>query len=301
MTFAYKKESDSGAPSFASNAPGTVIAIFDWFLVTNLGWAKPFSGTNIAVYQQAEAPFHYLRVDDTGITDARVRLYETMSNADTGTNPTPTDAQSSGGLFFRKWSSGAGQYRIVGNGSTFIFIAQWTSMSQWVGMIFGNYVSLVPGDTKNTCIIAEPSSLTSGETHAGHINRSLSTSAISGHFFSSSINGISGSRTASKVHDGKSSQSYMGGSYAPAYPDPATNKLRISPVWLVDPVERVCRGYIPGFWHIGHTTPFASLDTFTGASGIGAGRSFEAITTHAGSMQLLIETSDTWGGLNDLL
>ena len=46
-----------------------------------------------------------LRVDDSGTTVARVRMYETMSDIDTGTNPAPTDAKVNGGLYW--WKSDA--------------------------------------------------------------------------------------------------------------------------------------------------------------------------------------------------
>lgn len=62
-------------------------------------WQKVFTGTNKAVYQSTDVtgPRHYLRVDDTGTTTARVRAYESMTDVDTGVGPFPTEAQYTGG------------------------------------------------------------------------------------------------------------------------------------------------------------------------------------------------------------
>lgn len=70
--------------------------------VAPLGWSKPFSGTNLAIYKQpVGSNGMYLRVDDnqTGALQrvARVVGYETMSDAMTGDGPFPTSAQLSGG------------------------------------------------------------------------------------------------------------------------------------------------------------------------------------------------------------
>ena len=74
------------------------------FKMAPLGWTKVYSGTNKAVYKPSavEASSALLRVDDTGTTVARVRMYETMSDIDNGTNPSPTDAKVSGGLYWWK-------------------------------------------------------------------------------------------------------------------------------------------------------------------------------------------------------
>ena len=71
------------------------------------GWDKVFTGTNKAVYRSADVTGHrhYLRVDDTGTTFARLRGYESMTDVDTGTGPFPTDALMSGGGYW--WGSSA--------------------------------------------------------------------------------------------------------------------------------------------------------------------------------------------------
>lgn len=82
------------------------------------GWEKLFSGTNRAAYRSLSCADHnglILYVSDTGTTTARVRGYESMADIDTGEGPFPTDAQSSGGLWWAKAEAAdvTRQWRIV--------------------------------------------------------------------------------------------------------------------------------------------------------------------------------------------
>jgi len=80
-------------------ATGTITA-----KMAPLGWLKPFTGTNLAVYKSADvaANGQFLRVNDTGTTSARAVGYETMTAISTGTGLFPTAAQLSGGLYWAK-------------------------------------------------------------------------------------------------------------------------------------------------------------------------------------------------------
>ncbi|MDD2610647.1 MAG: hypothetical protein PHX60_13355 [Giesbergeria sp.] len=68
------------------------------------GWEKAFSGTNLAAFRSlaVESTRMFLRVDDTGTTNARVVGYESMSDINTGTGPFPTTTQISGGGWWPK-------------------------------------------------------------------------------------------------------------------------------------------------------------------------------------------------------
>lgn len=90
-------------------ATGTITA-----LRAPVGWAKIYSDTNRAAYRSLDYASHngmVLYVDDTGTTTARTRGYESMSDIDTGTGPFPTDAQSSGGLWWGKSDSASSSAR----------------------------------------------------------------------------------------------------------------------------------------------------------------------------------------------
>lgn len=90
-------------------------------------WSKVYAATNKAVYRSThvQSAGHYLRVDDTGTTTARVRGFETMTDVDTGVGPFPTDAQMSGGGYWWK-STGANtnavKYRIFAD-ERFVILA----------------------------------------------------------------------------------------------------------------------------------------------------------------------------------
>lgn len=86
----YKNWNDVGAPSLTPQA-GSLIAVLDWVLDVGTAtyWEKVYSGTNKAVYRSKTGIRPYLRVDDTYGEGALLRMYETMSDVDTGTNPVP--------------------------------------------------------------------------------------------------------------------------------------------------------------------------------------------------------------------
>jgi hypothetical protein len=94
-------------------ATGTITA-----KTPGLGFAKTFSGTNLAAYKSGSAQSygHLLRVDDSATSFPRVRGYATMSDINTGTDPYPTDALMSGGGYFPKSStSTARSWLLAGN------------------------------------------------------------------------------------------------------------------------------------------------------------------------------------------
>ena len=105
------------------------------FKIAPLGWNKVYTGTNKAAYKPSDpaASSAMLRVDDSGTTVARVRMYETMSDIDTGTNPAPTDAKVNGGLYW--WKSDAAsaatrRYTIFGDSrNVYLGMAPYSSSS----------------------------------------------------------------------------------------------------------------------------------------------------------------------------
>lgn len=99
--------------TFATALPNGTATGTITFKIAPLGWTKVYGGTNKAVYKPSviEASSALLRVDDTGTTSARVRMYETMSDIDTGTNPAPTDAKVNGGLYWWKSNAASAEMR----------------------------------------------------------------------------------------------------------------------------------------------------------------------------------------------
>ena len=89
-----------------------------------LGWTRPFTGANLAVYRapDVDGTRFFLRIDDTVAADMRVVGYETMSAISTGSNLFPTAAQQVGGLYWPKSdavSSTTNPWMIIGDGKRF--------------------------------------------------------------------------------------------------------------------------------------------------------------------------------------
>lgn len=86
--FEFFKSTDAGAPVLTGQI-GKMIAVLDWVLVTKGGWAKAFTGTNLAAYRSNTGNRFYLRVDDTQTILTRLRGYRAMTAISTGTNEFP--------------------------------------------------------------------------------------------------------------------------------------------------------------------------------------------------------------------
>lgn len=89
--FEYFASTDVGAPVLTGQV-GKLILVLDWVLVTKGGWAKAYTGTNLAAYRSATGNRFYLRVDDTQTLMSRLRGYRAMTAISTGTNLFPATA-----------------------------------------------------------------------------------------------------------------------------------------------------------------------------------------------------------------
>ena len=94
-----------------------------------LGWTRPFSGTNVAAYQQGGSSVtkRYLRVTDGVLDRFNARGYEGMSAASTGAGPFPTmsqEADADGLPFYRgtAWLTNPRPWVIVGTPRFFYFM-----------------------------------------------------------------------------------------------------------------------------------------------------------------------------------
>ncbi len=122
------------------------------------GWLKPFSDTNIGVYQSADpmSTKCLLRVDDTTVDVARVRGYENMSDANTGDGMFPGVSYLPDAVVWPKvypGTSGAAGWTIVTDGRMCYFHAEcFQSQSPSYGGYnvgalrgFGDLISARPG------------------------------------------------------------------------------------------------------------------------------------------------------------
>lgn len=121
------------------------------------GWAKPFTGTNIAAYRAATGNRQFLRIIDTATQDTRAIGYENMTAVGTGTGLFPTTAQQSGGIYWRKSelaSAALNPYYFFGDGRTLYICIASNNVSDPVNYD-GVYIAGF-GDLKSWRQISDP-------------------------------------------------------------------------------------------------------------------------------------------------
>lgn len=249
--------------TFATSAPdgtasGTITA-----KVAPLGWTKLYSGTNKAAYKPSalEASSAVLRVDDTGVLGganmARVRMYESMTDVDTGVNPAPTDSKVSGGLhWWKTWSPGAevSRWTLVGDDRNFYFApVVYSSVSPtatasaiWT---FGDHIPYRSGDAYAGMLLGETGSVSNnpianlGQGNEGHTLQLMrSHTAIGG--------SVSGARRAFTGEGSSGTDTRMG-----PFPSPASNSLFLSKIYVgQNPLSTYGpRGIVPGALYVPQT------------------------------------------------
>lgn len=141
-------------------ATGTLVAKY-----APLGWTKPFSATNKAMYKRGDivASSPTLRVDDTGTSNtARVLMVQGATDLDTYYDPGPTSVQVAGGAGYwapkaRYTGSAFSDWMLISDGLLLYFFcrtqpAVGAGIEPYMPFVFGDIVSFKPGDTLG-CII----------------------------------------------------------------------------------------------------------------------------------------------------
>lgn len=222
--------------------------------VASAGWTKLFSDTNLAVYKMGgvEGTGFVLRVDDTGTTVARVRGYEVMTDANTGTGLFPTAAQwANPGLWWSKSNTAsvaARPWRIVADERGFFYFCKnGDSASEHQGYYFGDIASLKSNDPY-ACVL-----------RANTADRSASFVAISdgieamdasqtndGLYIARAANTLGGAikHYQAPVTSIGSALLHTTGSVGGPYPSTVDNGLMLTPVAIYS--ASGYRGYLPG-------------------------------------------------------
>jgi len=141
--------------TFATSAPDGVATGDITIKYAPVGWECPFKDGNKAVFRSADpqSPRFFVRIDDTGSTETRIRGYESMTDIDTGVNPFPTDAQISGGGYHYKSiaanSTKVLGYELIADSRFYLFgICASTTAVVTANMPlrgFGDLIALAPG------------------------------------------------------------------------------------------------------------------------------------------------------------
>lgn len=158
---------DANTFTFPTTATGTVSGTLTAKRAP-LGWTKPYSGTNLAMYQRTDgmATGMLLRVDDTGSTPAsttyaRAFGVESATDVTTYSGQFPTQVQLANGVYVSKGLSNttAKQWHLVGDGRTFHLFSDDGPFSQasYGGLhyfTFGDINSWRSGGDAYGCVIA---------------------------------------------------------------------------------------------------------------------------------------------------
>jgi hypothetical protein len=220
------------------------------------GFAKAFSGTNLAAYRSSDVTGtrFYLRVDDTGTTNARVVGYESMTDVNTGTMPFPSVEQLSGGYYWPKSNAANGTARawmVIGDGRNFwLYVNAYPSNGALSGFTcgFGDFNSRKSSDAYASMLIGTTTDLAASDVPntqcIAHVYQDSVTNA--GTAVPRSYTGLGGSilpgrRAESYVY----ADAYSGGSAFALYPNGPDNSLILSRLLVVETGPHV-RGVIRG-------------------------------------------------------
>lgn len=229
------------------------------------GWAKPFSGTNIAAYRSNDVTGTrmFLRVGDTETTNARVVGYESMSDVNTGVRAFPLESQLAGGGWWPKASSAGSAKRawtVVADSRCFwIHLHTAATNLGASGSIwgFGDFASYKSGDPYSCTLWANDLDEAIQSTPSGYTPEYLTYNGMTlsggqmGVFLARSFSGLGGAvvgKHFQEAHVSGNGVSGSGQSYAtPTYPNGPNNGLILTRKQVVEPgaaLRGVCRGLL---------------------------------------------------------
>lgn len=313
MTVKVFMSTDVSAPVLTGQN-GSLISLLDACLVNgygskvSLGWSKPFSGSNLAVYRQLAGGQRYLRVDNSGIShqiySAKIRGFETMSDASTGTGPFPTDSQSNGGLSWRistTQDSTARPWILIGDEKIFYICIEtgWSTTGKQFGF-FGDFISYNASDLYNQVIGGVS---TGGQLiyHGTTTEPGSIDSSNSGVYVCRPYTQLGSSSVASLPFDGyqftRVSPGLAPSGSWPQLINPASGDLFFGKHYVADKVS--LRGEMPGMWAplflaLGN---FAHGDIISGTGSM-SGKTLKMLHAYSpdwgNQPYAAIETSNTW-------
>jgi hypothetical protein len=265
-------------------ATGSIIA-----KLASIGWDKPFSGTNLAVYRSTDVTGnrHFLRVNDNWTTDpreARLIGYETMSAVSTGTGLFPTTAQANGGTWLGKSSVADATTRpwiFYGDEKMFYLAVRHDSGRGFQTYFFGEPIGFKTPDPYDTVLGASSSSVNDQGFFYGSIDylgygQNPTDFSTGYNIVPRAPNGLGTARAVGRTTVGGVSTSESGTTPEVQYPNPADNALVFADILMRS--DQSLRARYPGVYWVPQRLngAFAALDTVVG-SGTFAGKRFVAI------------------------
>lgn len=263
-------------------ATGTIVIKY----APQTDWVKVYAGTNKAAYRSNhfQSRGHYLRIDDTGTTTARVRGYETMTDVDTGTGPFPTDAQMPGGGYLWKSTAAnatANPYRIF---CDLLFVLPLISAGAGATPTqkaapargFGDPIALAPGGDAWATLLSVGGSSNSAPGVSSLVNSSVGSASSGMTVTPRALTGLGGAvANLCRAYVGGESSAASGSAAAMGtMPSPVDGQIKTSKMFALDTASGAPRSEPPGVHFIpqsGHATVLADGDILAGAGDL-AGR-----------------------------
>lgn len=242
---------------FATALPDGPVSGSVTFKLAPLGWEKVFSKTNVAVYRPTDpaGTRPYLRVDDTSTTVARVTMYESMTDVDTGFNMAPAAATVTGGYYWwKRTAAGAtgAQYALAGD-----------PRGVFAGFMPGQNVGTMGALGFTVCYAGDLKSYRSGDAYCAMLTGGNSSANVTGNssvygsvFVSEPVttrtvmrraNGVGAAQTCDRTAYG-ATVSGNNGSFGPA-PASVNTGLYMTPIVVSDGGTLTAngpRGELPG-------------------------------------------------------
>lgn len=258
------------------------------FKMAACGWEKVFSKTNVSVYRPTDpsSTRMYYRVDDTNALYARVQMFESMTDVDTGVGAAPLTV--TGGYYWHKRGSGTAStyWVLAGDSRGFYAVLYPASLSvvtnaNVAGSSYyaGDLNSYRSGDAWCGVLtgLSTPSLSTEGCVFSGNSSAGVTLKRMAHGIGAAvpSIRRVLGSASAASGAD-----TYLG-----AFPSLVDNGLRLSPIMLTDgAAANNPRGEMPGAYHCPQSGVGSSLGwdvQITKGQGAFAGK--QLLSTHVGS------------------
>lgn len=313
MTVRVYRWDDASAPVLNSLTTG-LLPILKACLVTGYGsktaagWSNPYSAANAEAF--ANSPTggsgYGIKVSNaTGAQYARIEGFKTIDGSGVTTEPFPTTAQVSGGLYSvftttssdstaRPWMVVADQHRFyLWVGYNVVTGSGFSSTTSEPMMFAGDLLATNPADPYRFIVIGGTSVSVSGD-YFGSYGSFVSASTLAGHYLARNLSGTTVSKQGNKVAGCYVNSTAMGTAGA-TYPDPATGGMLLSEVIVHDAENNQIRGRLPGLYNPIHNLPGNPGDTFTGVGAL-AGKTFILLDAASSNTRcrVALEISDTW-------
>lgn len=271
--------------TFATSAPNGAVTGTVTSRVPGAGWEETFADGHVGVYKPAtvEALGLSLRVDDTGAATARVRGYESMTDAATGVGPIPTEVQQAGGAYWQKAYGGVPRpWMVVADGRAVYFVVDANGNGRYQIFFAGDLDPLASVDAWAWAVTGNASDTEGAGTSPPGACMGYSTRyARAGAWLARGRSGMAGAVVAQRtgarqngtldaVYSGRSGYSATG-----LYPS-VDGELLLSRLELV--TQSGLRGHAPGFLHCSQDLgdAFQTGDLIDGTNAL-AGRKLMAL------------------------